>query len=152
MIRVLAIINSLGLGGAEKILESTVLSLAQRHKVRFTVCSLGEEGIIGRRLRDRGIEVLALGLANARPLSVVQGILAVRRLLASRRFDLVHSFLYRSHFVCRLARLSLGLRPPLISAEHGVNDGRSAWQLGLNRLFSPLSNCIVAVYRLTIRQ
>ena len=145
MIRALVIANSLGLGGAEKILESTVLSLMRRQEVSFTVCSLDGEGIIGRRLRARGVEVIALGLGDARPLSLLRGILAVRKLLSSGRFDLAHSFLYRSHFVCRLARLSLGLRPPLISAEHGVNDGRNPWQLRLNRLLSPLSDCIVAV-------
>ena len=144
-IRVLTVINSLELGGAERMLERTVLALERTSRVRTTVCSLGAEGPIGRRLRSQGIEVVALGARDENVGAVVKGVLGLRSLFRVRRFDILHSFLYRSHVVARLARLSLGLTTPLVSSERCIGDNRSSLLLLANRLTSRWSDRILAV-------
>lgn len=143
--RVLAVVNSLGFGGAERMLEKTVLALSETGHIEFTVCSLGEAGPIGQKLRSRGVEVVALGGRGGAGRVVVRGIVGIRRLLRQRRFDLIHSFLYRSHCAARLARVGLKQRTALISAEHCVGDNRSRGTLLLNRLMSRMSDRILAV-------
>jgi glycosyltransferase involved in cell wall biosynthesis len=141
----LVVVNGLDLGGTERMLERMVLHVNETKRVRFTVCSLGDKGPIGRSLSARGIEVIALGGTGGTVRFVLNGILGIRRLLRERRFDLIHSFLYRSHCAARLARLSLALQTPLISSERGLCDNRSRIILYVNRLTSRWSDRILAV-------
>ena len=126
-------------------LEKTVLALNRPGRIEFTVCSLGELGPIGRRLRSHGIEVVAFGARGGAALAVCRGILGIRRLLRQQRYDLIHSFLYRSHCAARIARIRLKRRVALISAEHCIGDNRSRGILLLNRLTSRMSDRILAV-------
>jgi glycosyltransferase involved in cell wall biosynthesis len=145
--QVLALVNSLGFGGAETMLERMVLSITATGGARYTVCSLEDEGPIGARLRRRGIEVIALGARGGAVRAVTGGVASVRRLLRERPFDLIHSCLYRSHCVARLARLGIGRPIPLVSSEHCVGATRSRLTLLGNRLTAGLSDRIHAVSR-----
>ena len=144
-IRVLAVVNSLEFGGTERMLERLAVELEASGRVAMTVASLEGVGAIGTRLRGRGIEVLAFGARGGTLRIVGGGFLALRRLLRRRRFDLVHSFLYRSHCAARLTRLVTLRRVPLISSERCLGDNRSRTTLWVNRLSSPLSDRILAV-------
>ena len=144
-IRVLAVVNSLEFGGTERMLERLAVELEASGRVAMTVASLEGVGAIGARMRGRGIEVLAFGSRGGTLRVVGGGFLALRRLLRSRRFDLVHSFLYRSHCAARLTRLVSLRRVPLISSERCLGDNRSKATLWVNRLSSPLSDRILAV-------
>jgi glycosyltransferase involved in cell wall biosynthesis len=143
--RVLLVVNSLGLGGTERMIERTALALGGPGRVRYTVCALEDEGPIGARLRGAGVEVIALGGRGGTVRQVLHGARRVRRLLRERRFDLVHSFLYRSHCACRLARLGLRPRVPLISSERCLGDNRSRGLQALNRAMGRMSDRILAV-------
>jgi len=144
-LRVLVVVNSLVLGGAERVLERMVLRLHETGEVHYLVCSLEEEGPIGRRLRSRGVEVVPLGARGGAAGAVLRGIRGVRRILREGGFDLVHSFLHRSHFAARVAGLGLERRVPLVSAEHGVNDNRSWASRRLNSEMSRLSDRVLVV-------
>jgi glycosyltransferase involved in cell wall biosynthesis len=127
-------------------MERLVVHLEAAGRVRFTVCSLEDEGPIGERLRSRGVDVIALGHRGAAA-QVLGGAFAIRRMLRRGGFDLVHSVLYRSHCASRLARI--GLRPgvPLISAEHCMGDNRGMAARLVNRLTVRLSDRMLAVSR-----
>jgi len=144
-LRVLVVVNSLGFGGTERMVESLVTGLAGSRGVRFTVCTLGGAGPIGRRLRVRGVEVVECRAGGGRWLGVAREILAVARLLRGRRFDVIHSFLYRSHFATRLARLILRSRSPLISSEQCVGDNRAGALHRINGWMGALSQRVLAV-------
>jgi glycosyltransferase involved in cell wall biosynthesis len=133
-------VNSLVLGGAERTLQRTVLALSRLGLVEYVVCTLGEEGPIGTSLRRAGVEVVSLGVPEKGLASVVAAAAGVRRLLRRSTFDLMHSFLYRSHCAARLARLWSGMRPPLVSAEHCTGGGRSRLRVLVNSVMSPLSS------------
>ncbi|HEU5182780.1 MAG TPA: glycosyltransferase [Candidatus Polarisedimenticolia bacterium] len=144
-IRVLAIVNSLGFGGTERMLERLAVELQASGRVAMTVASLEDVGAIGARLQARGIEVLAFGGRGSTLRIVGGGFLTLRRLMRRRRFDLIHSFLYRSHCAARLTRLFTLRRVPLISSERCLGDNRSPAALWINRVSSPLSTRILAV-------
>jgi glycosyltransferase involved in cell wall biosynthesis len=90
--------------------------------------------------------VLALGRRGATA-QVLAGAFAVRRLVRGGGFDLVHSFLYRSHTACRLARLSAGRAVPLVSSERCLGDNRGRVARLVNRLLARASDRVLAVSR-----
>jgi hypothetical protein len=60
--RVLLVVNSLGYGGTERMIERLVLALEARGEVRYTVASLEGPGPIGARLKAAGVDVRAFHL------------------------------------------------------------------------------------------
>jgi len=144
--RVLLVVNSLGIGGTERMIERLVVHLSVTGQARVTVCSLEDEGPIGGRLRSHGVPVVALGLRGTVN-QVLGGARAVRSMLRREGFDLVHSFLYRSHCASRLARVGLEPRVPLISAERCMGDNRDLPARLVNRLTARLSDRVLAVSR-----
>jgi glycosyltransferase involved in cell wall biosynthesis len=145
--RVLLVINSLVYGGAERMMQRMISRLSAQGRVRYTVCSLEGDGPIGASLRSDGVEVITLGVAGGTVRQVAGGAARVRQLLKSGRFDLVHSYLYRSHCASRLARSGLPTRIPLVSTEHCLGDNRGLGVRLMNRLTSRMSDRIVAVCR-----
>jgi len=144
-LNVLAVVNSLRIGGAEMMLERLVTRAHESGEARYTVCSLEDEGPVGERIRSRGIDVVALGGRGGSVRTILRGTLGLRRLLRGGEFDIVHSTLYRSHCASRLARWSLGSRIPLISSEHCLGHNRPGLALGVNRLTAGLSDRILTV-------
>ena len=145
--RVLLVINSLVYGGAERMMQRMISRLNGQGRVHFTVCSLEGDGPIGARLRADGVEVVILGGRGGTVRQVAGGAARLRPLLSSGRYDLVHSFLYRSHCASRLARLGLATRIPLVSTEHCLGDNRGLAVRVVNRLTSRMSDRIIAVCR-----
>jgi len=143
--RVLLVVNSLGYGGTERMIERLVLALEARGEVRYTVASLEGPGPIGARLKAAGVDVRAFHLPGGALRQILGGRRALRRLLRSERFDLVHSFLYRSHSACRLARLGSPSALPLISSERCLGDNRGWAIRTVNRWTGAMSDRILAV-------
>lgn len=144
-VRVLLVVNSLGFGGTERMIERLTRELQRSGTARFTVCSLAGRGPIGARLAEAGIEVRAFGIGGGAARQIALGALEVRRLLQGGDFDLVHSFLYRSHAACRLARVALGRRVPLVSSERCLGENRGRFIRLLNRATASWSDRVLAV-------
>jgi glycosyltransferase involved in cell wall biosynthesis len=145
--RVLLVVNSLGYGGTERMVERLVRTLEGRGDVRYTIVTLEGAGPIGTRLRREGCDLRPLRLEGGALRQILGGRRALRRLLRSERFDLIHSFLYRSHSACRLARLGARPAPPLISSERCLGDNRGWGIRAVNRVTGGLSDRILAVSR-----
>ena len=143
---VLLVINSLGYGGTERMVERLVLHQQAAGRVRYTVLSLETPGPIGERLAAAGVPVLALHRHGAAA-QVLAGAAAVRRLMRGGAFDLVHSFLYRSHAASRLARLLAGRGVPLVASERCLGDNRGTLARLINRLTARGSDRVLAVSR-----
>jgi glycosyltransferase involved in cell wall biosynthesis len=144
--RVLLVVNSLGIGGTERMIERLVLALHGDGRVRYTVLSLETPGPIGARLQAAGVPVVALGRRGA-VAQVLSGTGAVRRFIRGGGFDLVHSFLYRSHTACRLARLLSGRAVPVVSSERCLGDNRGLVARLVNRMTARGSDRVLAVSR-----
>lgn len=129
---VLAVIDSLGQGGAER----SLLDLAcetQKHGITTTVATLGGESM-GFSAEDLGIERIRLG--GSTPLG---RLMSLRSLIETRRFDLVHTTLIASDITGRLAAWGTGV--PVLSSIVNTTYDRdrladpnvTAWKVGLIR-------------------
>jgi glycosyltransferase involved in cell wall biosynthesis len=101
--KVLMIINSLDIGGAEMSLET--LSYALNNQIQVEVISLSGSGNIAQRLKDTGIVVHELELRANRVL--LNQYIALFSLIRKIKPDIVHTWMYHSNFfggvIARLA-------------------------------------------------
>jgi len=133
--RVLYLITSSGVGGAELALWQLLRRL-DRSRWDPTVVSLKPAGQIAERIRSLGIEVLSSEIGEETGgFAALELLLEARRLprlLGGRRFDLVHSLLFRANLLARLAAPRLG-RPPLINAVRVTPDEEGPWLRRVDR-------------------
>jgi glycosyltransferase involved in cell wall biosynthesis len=139
VIRVDAVIETLGPGGAERLLVDTAARLDRtRFELRvFTLFPGGRHHAAG--LAATGTEERCLGLSG--PRDVARGVVRLRRAWRDRRPDLVHTHLYAANLVGRgAAWLS---RVPAVSTLHDAdyepitrlgNPGLSRWKHALVRV------------------
>lgn len=141
-LRVLHVVGSLDLGGAQKL---TALVAAGLDPKRFEVAvlNLGPPGVYSENLRLRGIEVIDLGLPmRLRPEqvgSVARAVWRLLQILFSRpRWDIVHTHLFRTSLLCALPARISGSR--LIGTVHRTYY---RWQPLIERMLAPLHESIV---------
>lgn len=115
-IRVLQLISSLPVGGAEDLVAGIVTGLDSRC-FQVQVATLGPPGAIGEELSRAGHPVLSLGL-DLRRASGWRIVTAVRRLLTEVKPDLLHTHLYHPNLYGRLAALGLGLKGVVASVHN----------------------------------
>jgi len=133
--RILYLITSSGVGGSELALWQLLRRL-DRSRFEPTVVSLKPPGEIAARIRTLGIEVLSPGIGDETgAFAALELFLVARRLprlLGGRRFDIVHSLLFRAHLLGRLAARRLGARAVVNSYRSG-NEAGSGWLLRADR-------------------
>jgi glycosyltransferase involved in cell wall biosynthesis len=120
-LRVLHLIDGLGVGGAERLLSELVRA-SRAVDVDVSVAHLYEKdgSPAAAALRAVGVEPVHVG---ARGLLHPASLLAVRRAVAASRPDVVHSHLGYSDFLGGLAARSLGI--PLVCTIHVTTTDRS---------------------------
>lgn len=94
-IKVVYLINSLGMGGAERFLVDLVLHLDKDRFLPIVAC-LYKEGEWAERLRQSGIEVLTLGVPKGG--ISVRGYVTVVKFLQKQHPDILHTFLEGSWY------------------------------------------------------
>jgi glycosyltransferase involved in cell wall biosynthesis len=103
-LRVLHIINDLGLGGAETLLyRLTTLPSSIEHRI----ISLGPPACYSKGLEEQGIPVEYFDMRS--PLSMATGIFRLRRLIRRSGADAVQCWLYRSNVLGGLAARMAGV-------------------------------------------
>jgi len=98
--RVLNVIETLGFGGAERLLETTHRHLDRTRFEPAVACLFGPNPL-AEELRRIDVQVYELGLSG--PHDIVRGIFQLRRLIGRERFEIVHTHLYYANVVGRLA-------------------------------------------------
>jgi glycosyltransferase involved in cell wall biosynthesis len=117
--RIVYVLTSLGMGGAERQVLAVAARMAARgHSVALMVLRprLAEEW-------PTEIEVVRLGMSRT-PLSVLAGLLRGREFLRGYRADIVHSHSFHANLIARLLRLT-GCKVPVLSTVHNVYEGLS---------------------------
>jgi glycosyltransferase involved in cell wall biosynthesis len=136
--RIVTVLNSLGMGGAEKL----ALAVGERLAARgHTVAVL----VLRPPLKEQwptSIPVVHLGVRKT-PAAVLAGLSRARRFLRGFRPDVAHSHSFHSNIFARGLRLLAGV-PAVISNIHNVNEGGTARMLAY-RLTDGLSRRTVAV-------
>jgi glycosyltransferase involved in cell wall biosynthesis len=115
MTRVLQVITGLGRGGAERQLAG----LVRRLPVECEVVSLTGGGPVADEIRALGVPVHELGMRGNRDVAVLPRLV---RLMRARRFDAVHTHLYRACVYGRVAARLAGVRR-IIATEHSLGVG-----------------------------
>jgi glycosyltransferase involved in cell wall biosynthesis len=114
--KVLMIINSLEIGGAETSLET--LSSALKNEMHVEVISLAGSGYLANRLQNRGILVHQLDLrAN---LSLLKQCFKLFRLVRDIKPDLVHTWMYHSNFLGGVIAKLAGVKK-IVWSVHAFN-------------------------------
>jgi glycosyltransferase involved in cell wall biosynthesis len=105
---VMHVITDLGFGGAEMMLRRLIEARQGDANYRHTVISLLDNGKVGQRLQDLGVEVQALGMRSLRDLPRVLWTLA--QLIRASRPDVVQTWMYHSDLMGGLAARLAGNR------------------------------------------
>jgi glycosyltransferase involved in cell wall biosynthesis len=117
-LHVLHVIGGLDLGGAETLLYR--LATHPSADVRHEVICLGSRGWYSSLLQKTGIVVHHLGMSS--PPSALRGIGTLRRLIRSRKPDVIQSWMYFANVLTGLAGRSVGV--PVLWSIHATNVGR----------------------------
>jgi len=127
-IKILYIITSSGIGGAERILYYTATGL-NYNKYDISVCSLKKKGEIARALEKQGIEVYCLHMGGReRFLGWLSSIIALIRLfpyLIRIRPTIIHSFLFRANILARITGYLTGV--PIVISSVRVMGGEKKY-------------------------
>ena len=133
--RVLQLISSLPVGGAEDLVAAMVTGLDPR-RFEMQAATLGPAGELGRELTQAGYPVHSLNLDFKRT-PLVRIVARVRQLLREARPDILHTHLYHPNLYGRLASVGLGL-PGRVASVHNtytrVKLHRCLWNFFLSGL------------------
>jgi len=131
--RVLQLIYSLPVGGAEDLMAVMITGLDAR---RFEVqaATIGPPGVVGQELLRAGYAVRSLGLDLKRT-PFVRLVARLRDLLREVQPDILHTHLYHPNLYGRLASLGLGLKGVVASVHNSytrVKVHRCLWNFFLS--------------------
>src|SRR5574341_149569 len=137
-ISVMNIIPNLNVGGAERLLLSTVPQM-DCDKFQVCVCSLHSKGDLLTNFKKKGIEVISLGWKTY---LFPYYILKLALLMRKRRILIVHNHLYPSEVVGTLAGIIAGTRY-IVTTKHGEGTWMNGIQVLIERLLSHYHKLII---------
>lgn len=115
-LKILLVITSLGLGGAERLLANLANSYQKRgHKVKVVFLN-GEQ----RVMFDKGIEVIPFGISK-NVFGLIKALIFLRSIIVNFKPDVVNAHLMHASLLCRLSRIFVRF-PVLVSSAHTVNE------------------------------
>jgi len=144
-IRVLHVIDSLDLGGAQSVLIN-LIRYADRSQFEFEVATMAGRGVYWDRVVSLGVPLRALSFARFLPLYVP----AMMWLCLTRRFDIVHTHLLGANAIAKPLAALCGVKIR-INHDH-CNDKAAdprAWVPVADRLSNRLSTHVIAVSQST---
>lgn len=142
-IRVGFVMHEMQVAGAEKLVESLILQLADR--ISPTIFCLDRIGSLGEQMQEDGIEVYSLDRQPGLDLGVAW---RLARRLRKQRVEVVHAHQYTPFFYSALARLQSVSGFRIMFTEHGrhypdVVSSRRRWgnRVLLGRLANEINAC-----------
>lgn len=143
MIRVLHVIDSLDLGGAQAVLVN-LARFRDRDNFTLTVASMHGRGVYAGALESEGVEVVSLSARKWPPAYI----LSLPRLLRRGRFDVAHFHLFGSNWLGKPLAAACGVRVR-VNHDHCNDRARSGWRLVVDRWTNRWSSHVLAVSRST---
>lgn len=141
-LKILYIINSLDIGGAENLLCHVLKEIVKR-QANITLCTLYGKGKPDEKLVSEGIKIHDLSLKNKYS---IKAAVSLSHLYKQGRFDVVHAHLFPSGYYAALA--SMIFKPKLlIYTEHSISNRRRNYRLihPLEKFIYNHFNAIIAV-------
>jgi glycosyltransferase involved in cell wall biosynthesis len=141
MIKVLHVIDSLDLGGA----QTTLLNFARFHdrgRFALTVAPMHGRGVFGSALEAEGVPVVSLSATKWPP----GYLLSLPRLLRDGRFDVAHFHLFGSNWIGKPIAALCGVRVRINHDQCNDRFRSDRWcNLAVDRVTNALSSHIFAV-------
>ncbi|WP_162551124.1 glycosyltransferase [Paenibacillus tepidiphilus] len=120
--KILHIINNLGSGGAEKLLEQTLPRINKIDGIEIDLLLLTDsDNIYEAELKKKNIKINIVPLRKPRnPLNI----LYIRGFIKKGRYDIVHTHLFPSQYWTVLAVELISKKPKLVTTEHSTFNRR----------------------------
>lgn len=121
--KILHIINNLGSGGAEKLIEQTLPIMNKEENIEVELLLLTKENnVFEKKIKDAGIKINIIGTKNIyNPLNIM----SIRRFIKNNDFDIVHAHLFPVIYWTSLAAKSLfNKKFILFLTEHNTHNKR----------------------------
>lgn len=124
-IKILHIINNLGSGGAEKLIEDTLPILHKKENLEVELLLLTDKNnVFSENLKKQGVEINVIGTKN---IYSPTNIFSIRRFIKNNDFDIIHAHLFPTLYWTALAtKTLLNKKFNLILTEHNTRNGRRA--------------------------
>lgn len=106
--KIVHVIMSLNIGGAELMLKRLVLHSHQNKQFEHIIITLTDLGVMGPELQNEGITVHSLGMKSLPTLPLI--FLKLQKLLKKIQPDVVQTWMYHSDLLGGLAAKSLGVK------------------------------------------
>lgn len=138
--KVLSIIGSLGLGGAERVVIDINKNL-NKNIFEPIVCCLTTKGTFSSELEKKNIPVIPL---FKKPKFDPMIIYKICKLIKKKKIDLVHTHLWSANFWGRIAAKISGIKTIIIT-EHSTDVWKGKRHFIADRLLSYITNKIIVV-------
>lgn len=121
--KILHIINDLGVGGAEKLIDESLPILNQSNEVNVSLLLLSNKSsIFNENLKEHGIKVNVVPFNNIRSFKNIK---YIRNHIIQGGYDIVHSHLFPSNYFTSIAsKLIFKNKPKFITTEHNTHNKR----------------------------
>ena len=115
--RVLHVISSLEIGGAQRLL-SDLLPIQKQQGIDVSLLVLkSEDNAFSKKVADAGVPIISLNVKSFRNPFLAS---KVRKVI--RQYDVVHAHLVHALYICSLA--ARGLKTKLVYTEHSTSNNR----------------------------
>ncbi len=121
--RVLHIINDLGSGGAEKLIEETLPPLNKTKGIKADVLLLTDsENVFDEKLKDSGVNA---GIVPIRNLYNPLNLYHIRKYIIEGEYDIVHAHLFPTFYWVSIAsKFIFKNKPKFVMTEHSTHNRR----------------------------
>ena len=121
--KILHIINNLGSGGAEKLLEDLIPLMNESNGIKADILLLTDEkNVFSDSLIKKGVEV---DIIKYRNMYDPRNVLAIKKHIVNGSYDLVHSHIFPTQYWVALSRLILRKKNiKFITTEHSTHNRR----------------------------
>jgi glycosyltransferase involved in cell wall biosynthesis len=139
MIRILHVIDSLDLGGAQTVLVN-LARFHDRTKYEVSVAAMHGRGVFADALTAEGVEVISLSSAKFPPAYLW----SLPALLLRGRHDILHAHLFGANWIAKPLAALCGV-PVRVNHDHCNDRVRNGWRLSLDRAMNRFSSHVIAV-------
>lgn len=136
---ILFIIDTLEMGGSQKILIELATYLTSRGSSVFVVCLYNYDNEVVDIFRKRGIRVYFMHI-----LELLSGIVffKISYIVKSKKINFIQTFLFWANWIGGISAFLAGHKN-IIYSVRGVNTNHPYWKLFVSRITSPLAKKIV---------
>ncbi|WP_175640165.1 glycosyltransferase [Metabacillus schmidteae] len=120
--RVLHVINSLDIGGAQTLLNDALPEFEKKGvQSEVFVLKRSTEGNFEQQLKNKGIKIIYSNISNIyNPLQILE----LKKVIKKRKYDIIHSHTFPSQYWVSLLRNTFKKTPKFITTEHNTSNRR----------------------------